>query len=308
MNSATQDYTLCGWRLRSALVLPELAPWTGDDREPEVVFELGDVPAEIDAVFRTPVVQVDAAGTIRFWIGGIADFLVLGGNRVVIAPKLPLDSPDIRLFLLGTGLGFLCHQRGILPIHAAAIDLDGRAVMIAGASGAGKSTLAAAFMRRGFRILSDDLAPLATDRAEPAILPSLKRIRLWRDSASQADWPIDALEPCRNDIAKFSHPLEAAHADAPLKPAALIHLNRTDAGSSEISLQRLRGAAAIEALRQQTYRWRTLAGLLTQMGALRRVSAAAPLIPLHFELKRPVRYSRLDDTIDAIVEAVRAAA
>lgn len=308
MNNGMQDYTLCGWRLRSALVLPELAPWDGDDREPEILFEIGDVPAEIDAVFRTPIVQVDAGGAIRFGIDGVADFLVAAGNRIVIAPQLPLGSPDIRLFLLGTGLGFLCHQRGILPIHAAAIDVDGRAVMIAGASGAGKSTLAASFMRRGFRILSDDVAPLATDRDEPVILPSLKRIRLWRDSAQQVAWPIGELEPCREDIAKFSHPLEAAHADAPLRPAALIHLNRSDPGSSEISLTRLRGAMAIDALRQQTYRWRTLVGLVTQMGALRRVSAAAPLIPLHFELKRPVRYSRIDDTIDAIVEAVRAAA
>jgi hypothetical protein len=306
MNSATHDYTLCGWRLRSALELPELAPWTGDDRDPELVFELGEVPAEIDATFQTPVVQANAAGTIRFAIDGVADYLVEDGDRIVIAPHLPADSPDIRLFLLGTGLGFLCHQRGLLPIHAAAIDVDGRAVMIAGASGAGKSTLAAAFMRRGFRILSDDVAPLTIDRAEPVILPSLKRIRLWHDSAQQAAWPVDMLEPCREDLAKFSHPLEAAHADAPLRPAALIHLAAGVAGDDAITLKRLRGAPAVEAMRQQTYRWRTLTGLLGRMGALQRVGAAAPLIPLHFELTRPVRYKRLDDTIDAIVQAVRA--
>ena len=30
------DYVLCGWRVRSALPLPEVAPWRGDDRPPDV--------------------------------------------------------------------------------------------------------------------------------------------------------------------------------------------------------------------------------------------------------------------------------
>ena len=309
MNSMTNDYVLCGWRLRSAITLPELPPWTGDDREPDVTFALGKVPISFDTpVLRTPMVEVDGEGRIRLRINSVCDYLVERGNRITFDPKVRLGAPDIRLFLLGTGLGFLCHQRGVLPLHAAAVEVDGRTVLLAGPSGVGKSTLAAAFLRRGHRILSDDVAPLAVNGPDGLILPSLRRIRLWRDSAEQAAWPVDTLEPCRDAMEKYSRPLEAGYAAAPLQPSTLVHLRRSVAHRDEITFERLRGARAVEQMRLQTYRWRTLAGLLNDTGALRRVSVAAAVIPHHLILMRPMRYGRLDATIDAILHAVRDAA
>lgn len=308
MSDVTCDYSLCGWRLASAIPLPELGPWDGDERAPEVRFVVGDVPASLGAtLFETPIAQVGADGRIRFEIDGIAAYLVEDGNHVTIAPQMALDAPDIRLFLLGTGLGYLCHQRGLVPIHAASVEIDGRAVMLAGSSGAGKSTLASAFARRGFPVLSDDVAPLTL--AGPArILPSLRRIRLWRDSAHHAGWSEQDFEPCREDLAKFTRALGNAHADRALEPAALFHLHHTEHGSDEIRFDRLRGAVAVSALRQQIYRWRALVGLETPARALHRAGAAAERIPRHFELRRPIDFRRLDDTIEAIVETVRAEA
>lgn len=306
MNRPAGDYTLCGWRVRSDIHLPELGEWAGDDRAPQIRFEIGEVqPALEDPLVATPVVQVDAAGRIRFEIEDVGAYLVEEGARITLAPRLPLDAPDLRLFLLGAGFGLLCHQRGIVPIHAAAIEVDGRAVLLAGASGAGKSTLAAAFLRRGHRVLSDDVAPLDP---EGWILPSLQRIRLWRDSADQADWAVGELEACRVGMQKFSRPLADSHADAPLRPSALIHLLRPTSGKPEITLERLRGVAAVTAMRPQIYRWRTLVGLLSRIGALSRVGMAAHLIPRHFALRRPMRYSDLSATVDKIVETVRDAA
>lgn len=45
-------------------------------------------------------------------------------------------------------------------LHAAALERDGRAVLVGGPSGAGKTTLALALVRAGLRLLSDDFAPL----------------------------------------------------------------------------------------------------------------------------------------------------
>lgn len=308
MNSTVQDHVLCGWRLHSEIDLPELPPWRGDERAPEIEFVLGEVPANFEApVLKTPIAQVDAAGRIRFGIEGVCDYLVENGNRITMAPVLRPEAPDIRLFLLGAGLGLLCHQRGIVPLHAAAVEVDGKAVLLAGPSGVGKSTLAAAFLDRGHRVLSDDVAPLDWSGPEPLILPSLQRIRLWRDSAECAGWSIDTLEPCRDDLQKFSKPLDAAHADVPLQPSALIHVFRRDERNSGIRFDRLRGVEAVQAMRQQIYRWRSLVGLIGRGDALRRVSQAAPLIPLHFSLRRPMRFRHLEETVDAVVNAVREA-
>lgn len=49
----------------------------------------------------------------------------------------------------------------LLFLHAAALERDGRAYLLVGRSGAGKSTTCWGLLRRGFRYLSDEMAPLA---------------------------------------------------------------------------------------------------------------------------------------------------
>lgn len=49
-------------------------------------------------------------------------------------------------------------QRRYLLLHAAAVERDGRALVITGESGAGKSTLAALLAARGWRLMGDEFA------------------------------------------------------------------------------------------------------------------------------------------------------
>ena len=60
-------------------------------------------------------------------------------------------------------------QRGVLGIHAAAVVVGGRAVVLAGRSGAGKSTLTLALLRAGADLLTDELTLI--DREGSTILP-----------------------------------------------------------------------------------------------------------------------------------------
>src|SRR5262245_16919533 len=46
----TGDYALCGWRVRSAVELPEVMPWMGDDRAPDLVIRLGAAPPLRDPI------------------------------------------------------------------------------------------------------------------------------------------------------------------------------------------------------------------------------------------------------------------
>lgn len=47
---------------------------------------------------------------------------------------------------------------GLLPLHATAVELDGRGLLICGAAGAGKSTLSAELISAGARLIGDDLS------------------------------------------------------------------------------------------------------------------------------------------------------
>ena len=54
-------------------------------------------------------------------------------------------------------LWLLAHRRGIYPIHAAAVEKEGKAYIFAGLNGSGKSTLAAFMVfNHGYRILADN--------------------------------------------------------------------------------------------------------------------------------------------------------
>lgn len=66
-------------------------------------------------------------------------------------------------------LMFIKARPDLLWIHAAAVERDGSALLIAGPSGQGKSTLATRLCEYGWRILSDDAAPVRMEIDE--VLP-----------------------------------------------------------------------------------------------------------------------------------------
>ena len=299
------DYDLCGWRVASAIALPDLPHWGGDGRAPDVTIDIGAVPVFAAPTTTTPLVEIDAAGRVRFGVAGVADFLVEDGRRITIAPAGDADTPDVRLFLLGGGLGYLCHQRGVLPLHAATVEIDGEAVSFAGHSGAGKSTLADAFARRGHQILSDDISPV--DAVRGVILPSLRRVRLWSDSLEHAGWDATGMERCREGLEKFSRSLHAGPPAKPLPPRAIFHLRRQSDKLGGLRFRRLRGHEAAAEFRRQVYRWRSLVGLAGAPDAMARAATAAASFPQHFIIERPFSFDELDGTVDEIVASVRAA-
>ena len=73
-----------------------------------------------------------------------------------VSSRLMLDAKAFAAELLDPILLFLLARRGRIPIHAAGIMIDSRAVLLSGPSGSGKSSLAQAAAQRGLRVLSDD--------------------------------------------------------------------------------------------------------------------------------------------------------
>src|SRR5687767_37791 len=81
----------------------------------------------------------------------------IDATSILVSPAPAVPEQNLRLYLLGSAFGALLHQRGLLPLHANAVEIDGKAVAFMGASGEGKSTLAAWFHDRGFNIIADDV-------------------------------------------------------------------------------------------------------------------------------------------------------
>lgn len=78
--------------------------------------------------------------------------------------------------------------RGMVPLHACAVEVDGKAVLIAGPSGAGKSTLTAGLILAGSRFLADDLTVVSVRaNGQMRIAPGRPTMRLHPHTAARLD-------------------------------------------------------------------------------------------------------------------------
>lgn len=306
MAEAAYHYALCGWHVASAIALPELPPWARVAGEPDVAIVLGAVPDRIaDPTLETPYLQTNQAGQARYTLAGVASYFLEAGRRITVDAAMPPDAPDVRLFLLASVFGMLCNQRGVLPLHACSVVVEGGAIAFAGASGMGKSTLAAAFHRRGFPLLADDVTPVDLSGGTVRFLPGLRRIRLWGDSMRAAGWDPAGLERCRSGLDKFSRAFDGGFASAPAAPLAIFHLRRHADPDSGARFNRIQGATALQQLRRQVYRGRMLRGSVGKAEEMLRVARAAAGIPRHYEIARRMDFAELDAVIDAVLETVR---
>ncbi len=294
------SYALCGLRIVSELPLPDLLPWGGDDRAPDVEIRLGTVPDRLERpVFEGPLLQVGKDGDCRYTVAGVAAYHVESGRHITIQPSMAPTAPDVRVFLLGSVFGLLCHSRGLVPLHSGCVEINGRAVAFAGGSGVGKSTLTAAFLRRGYRVLADDVTVVdVAAPGGPQVLPSFPRIKLWRDSLDGLGLCADGLERSRAQLEKFHLPVESCFSAVPLPLAAIYHLTMAS-DPRHGGITPLRGGMAMDDLAGAVYR-RMAA---TRMG--RRAALMSALLRIaglpSFRLARMPDMGALDATVSMLV-------
>lgn len=250
MAGTTFDYSVFGLHVRSELQLPELLEAEGSSR-PEVTVSTGKVP-EAPASGAGPHL-VD--GGLMLEIPGVARYFVKGGSSILVEREPGVPEANVRLFLLGSAMGALLHQRGLLPLHANAAELGGRAFAFMGASGSGKSTLAAWFNDHGHRIIADDVCAVRFNAANrPAVVPGLPRLRLWKEALTNSGRrPSQFERSYAGDETwdKFDVPLPRETAvREEVELAGVYLLGKAD----KLDIRRLQGLEAAEAVFANTYR------------------------------------------------------
>jgi len=106
------------------------------------------------------------------------------GSRIVWYP-CENSLPEVaRVDVLGRVLSVALHAGGSLPLHGSAVQFDTGVVTFIAPKRHGKSTLAAALVRAGARLVTDDT--LAVDPGPPAMAHSgIHSMRLCTDSAER---------------------------------------------------------------------------------------------------------------------------
>lgn len=112
----------------------------------------------------------------------VARFEVSAGQHIAFE-RTGADDELLRLYLLGSVLGALWHQRGRLPLHAGALLWQASAWAFVGASGAGKSTLVTTLAElSGAHYLCDDVCVVDVQPGGGVMAwPGLSRVRASRE-------------------------------------------------------------------------------------------------------------------------------
>lgn len=279
-------YRHSGLAVASALELPEWEAFASQPEQADVEIVISDEPCP-DCPTDGSVAVGD---TLRFAVEGIGGWQVEGGRRIILHPGLTSAPPELRLFTLGSAWGGLGYQRGFAMWHGSAVLRDGRAILFCGDAGAGKSTMAGAMLARGASLVADDLSRIEPADGTVLIHPSAARIKLWREAIDYFGWEGRKVQRdyYREDKFHCSAPDNCA-GQGPLPLAAIIALEEGDA----VALEKLSGAAAVEAaLKQTMYRPEMIEALgkWAEQGALgARIAANCPV----YRLTRPKDFESL---------------
>jgi len=228
--------------------LPPGAPEAG---ERPVHIRLGKAPAALRAPLATAKTFQASDTEFLLRLPGVATYFVRDGVDILVDRETGAADLDVRSYLMGSLFAVLCHQRGLLPLHASAIAGPQGAVAFLGASGAGKSSIAAFLSRRGHRVLADDIC--LVDPAAPRdqrVLPMAPWLKLWNttlDALGESDLELPRVF---SDDEKYRYALQQHEAPTPL--AELILLDRAE-DQSAASFERLAPVHALHTVLDLTY-------------------------------------------------------
>lgn len=189
----------------------------------------------------------------------------------------------------------LCFRaRGDLPLHAAAVETDRGAVLVAAPRTYGKTTMAAAFHRAGCRVLSEDTSCVRVG-AGAAIVPGPAMLRLRLDVAERLDVPGARL--LGEDAERAHYALDAPGDCEPVPLRAVVFL---DVSEDTAALEPVEQPEAIRDLWALSFRLPTEEDVSRSFAGVTDLAAAVPA----FRLRRPLDLDRLDDHVSLVLAGV----
>jgi hypothetical protein len=295
IDSKKSIYKAFGLSVQSDILLPELVV---TNAKPNIFIGFGDVPDQFEnPAFSAPNFQV-SPDKFLLKIEGVAKYLVEYGNKITIDRGEGGSDDEIRLYLLGSAFGALIHQRGLLPMHGSSIIFDNKAIIFSGRSGAGKSTLAAGFVKRGFKLLADDVSVVTPyETGELIVHPGYPQMKLWNDSLEKLGHQPKPLRRIRSGLKKYALPMGVEFYSEPAPLVGIYIITVSDKES--ISLKTLKGIEKFNTLKNNTYRLSFLKGAGTGENHFKLIE----LVSQHCFVKvveRPSKSFHLDKLIEVI--------
>lgn len=188
----------------------------------------------------------------------------------------------------------LCYMnRGDFPLHAAAVEIDSQAVLLAAPSRHGKTTLAHAFHRHGYRLLSEDLVCCRAD-SSGEVLPGPALVRMRRDVYEGHPPQGMHLISERGDRVFLGVDTDRKGSSAPVRIRGIAFLREAD----DMRIEPASGPLALPDLWHLNFR---VATQENRAKSFLQLSRLAGLVSI-WNVYRPLRLDQLDATVDLIAQ------
>jgi hypothetical protein len=294
-------YQAFGLSIKSMIKLPELLLNEKNELFDIEIFIKQDFDCEID-LQSEPFRHFVFNNQVLFNVPDVANFLIKNGKIIMVSPLKTNVEEIIRLYILGTCMGVILMQRGMIPLHGSAVAIDGKAYAIVGDSGAGKSTLASAFIKEGYKLLSDDVIAISQfNNDEPYVIPSYPQQKLWQESLNHFGENAEQYSPIYDRESKFSIPISFNFSPIPRPLAGVIELIKSE--GDEIKIRPIHGLDRFQVLFEQTYR----NFLITKLGlADMHFQQSASIIKNSkmFTLQRPMKQFTAFELVSTIIDTI----
>lgn len=227
-------------------------------------------------------------------IPNVAAFHMIDGKNIIVDIDPQSDLKSVRLFLLGSCIGAILQQRRQLALHSNAIRVGGGCVLFMGISGIGKSTLAAAFNKRGYQVLADDIA-VVDEKNE--VHPGIPQLKLWQDTLHKLEIEKKGRAHIRPEVEKYAFPLKSDFCEKPLPIKAIYLLSQHN--QDEFIKESFHGINKFNPIKNNTYRLQYIKGMGLEAWHMQRCCSLAAITPIT-KITRPNFKFCLKELIDII--------
>jgi hypothetical protein len=216
-------------------------------------------------------------GDHLFTYAGAAFHLSSSADRLLCCPGNGAPA-DWKRVLLDTVMYCVSLIRGGVALHASAVELPGGAVAVVSASGSGKTTLAAELIRRGGRLLTDDVLFLRSegDKVLGCPGPPLMNIPL----GAEIDSVTVTMERFEGEPESWASIARASTAPVPVAAVFFLHRGEPHKGARVRPLD----AALLPVLRHMVF-LPHLAGAAPRFRVAADLASTTPLFALEADLR-----------------------
>lgn len=260
------------------------SPWRTEDGE------------SASFLYRAPGFEV-----LRF--PGVLDFY-LWPDRIVCHLVDPQSQFLVEIRLLGPVLAYWLEQRGAAALHASAVVVGDRTAVFLSTHGGGKTGLAAALLRAGGALLTDDLLPVEERGGVFLGHPGYPQMRMWPDEATWFLGGCDDLPLVHPELSKRRVPVGpdgfGAFRDRPAPLARFYLPDRRPEPHGAVEIHPVAPRDAVIELVRHSFSPFLVEAAGLQPGRFDRFARLARQVPVR-RLSYPSGFDRLSSVVEALL-------